>query len=363
MSATGHIKKERKPSRDASLRAVYGQANQNFRKLTSIRFQLLTLLPLGTGLGVVSKAYELHPEIAVFGAVVTVALWVYDQRNDQHYDELVSQLASLERDLRIPDGPFGSRPRTWWSLPSSRMVEHRWPITTVYAMSLITWLSLLLSQIVARVVDGPISNFVSWLAMTGVVWGAATLAKNRREADEHRVREAAKGALRLLERLIPQILRGEAPGDAELRDSVVQAIEACAMSKVDVRSRLAYHLEDCQFEEVGDDKRLGSRRAAHILGQITDLPARWIEDLAGRRAVISAPTQASPYGVPAFFIISSATLLGAALGYEGRHPAAKITHPTSSATPGFALATTTPSAARPDPSTAPSRNAGADDSR
>jgi hypothetical protein len=69
-----------------------------FRELTGIRFKLLGLLPLGsigTIIAVKASGNEILPVVGLFGAVVSVALFVYNLRNDQLYDELVSRAAQI----------------------------------------------------------------------------------------------------------------------------------------------------------------------------------------------------------------------------------------------------------------------------
>jgi hypothetical protein len=100
---------ERAPQPD-DYRKVYAETNNNFRTLTEIRFKLLAFLPLGTGLGVIfTKREAQNAGLFVFGAIITIALWVYDQRNNQYYDELVAQAAELERRMGIFGGPFDAR--------------------------------------------------------------------------------------------------------------------------------------------------------------------------------------------------------------------------------------------------------------
>lgn len=90
--------------------AEYKEVVTQFRALTDIRFKLLTYLPLGTvaAAGFVSGTNDLlkQPTISAFAFVATLCIATYDKRNDQHYDELVSRAAELERELQIEHGSF-----------------------------------------------------------------------------------------------------------------------------------------------------------------------------------------------------------------------------------------------------------------
>jgi len=110
--------------------AEYGEILTQFRKLTDIRFKLLTYLPVGTAAAaVLSQTNDSAKQgaISAFALVVTLCIATYDKRNDQHYDELVSRAAELERDLHIEHGSFSDRPMSWLKYGFIK-VEHRWPI-------------------------------------------------------------------------------------------------------------------------------------------------------------------------------------------------------------------------------------------
>ena len=96
--------------------AEYKEVAQNFRTLTEIRFKLLGFLPVGTALIALSTAWSsggIAIPLSLFGLAVTLALIVYNERNNQLYDELVARGAQLERLLGLPDGQFSHRPRAW----------------------------------------------------------------------------------------------------------------------------------------------------------------------------------------------------------------------------------------------------------
>jgi hypothetical protein len=122
--------------------AEYKEVVTQFRTLTDIRFKLLTYLPLGTVVAAVfvPPANDLvkQPSIPAFAFVVTLCIATYNKRNDQHYDELVSRAAELERELRIEHGSFSNRPKAWVKY-GFVPVEHRWPIGLIYAAAASLW--------------------------------------------------------------------------------------------------------------------------------------------------------------------------------------------------------------------------------
>ena len=129
-------------TKDASLLAEYHEVCNNFRLLTDIRFKLLALLPIGTGAGIALTA-SARPDIktsliGLFGFVVTSSAALYNMRNDQLYNELVSRAAQLERLLGLKEGAFAQRPRTWRQV-GPFMVSHD-KIWWIYLSSLAAWL-------------------------------------------------------------------------------------------------------------------------------------------------------------------------------------------------------------------------------
>src|SRR5262249_4276354 len=110
----------------------YKEVAQNFRKLTDIRFQLLGLLPAGTALAGLSTAWgkgKFSIPLSLFGLAVTFALIVYNERNNQLYNELVSRAADLERELGIRDGNYSYRSKPRLKIrPFGVPVEHEWAI-------------------------------------------------------------------------------------------------------------------------------------------------------------------------------------------------------------------------------------------
>lgn len=76
-----------------------------------MRFKLLGLVPLATILGgwfFTSDTSIINPLVSLFGLVITVALIIYNERNDQHYGELIDRAKRLSERLDFTAGSSGS---------------------------------------------------------------------------------------------------------------------------------------------------------------------------------------------------------------------------------------------------------------
>lgn len=134
----------------AVLLAVYAQVCDSWRTLTDVRFKLLALLPPVAGLGlfaVVSSGSPLGDAhvaarlgAATFGLLVTIGLYIYDRRNSELYDDLISRGRRAETELGVDTGVFLGRrnPR-----PGS-LVRHGTATTLIYATVIGAWAGALL---------------------------------------------------------------------------------------------------------------------------------------------------------------------------------------------------------------------------
>jgi len=263
--------------RKAVALAEYKAVLAQFRALTSIRFRLLTYLPVGTAAlaAFISKESSLaiQPAVAAFALIVTVCIATYDKRNDQHYDELVARAAQLEReDLGLSHGIFSHRPQSWlkygW-VP----VEHRWPIALIYAAAAALWAYLLVDSTMKSY---PLLRLPIWspvLASAVVIVGWWLLL----ELESSR-RKELRSTVKLL---MNQLMGEDASAGAGVRERLIGAIaenrRLFGLKKEQVEGRVNYHWATLG----GKNDR---RTASLLLGAVIDLPARWIEDIAsGRR--------------------------------------------------------------------------------
>ena len=102
------------------LLAVYDQLGASWRMLTDVRFKLMALLPPIAAVALVAVVTEAGPfagldkwvrvGLAGFGLLTTVGLAVYDHRNDELYNDLISRGRRLEFELGVHSGVFMGRP-------------------------------------------------------------------------------------------------------------------------------------------------------------------------------------------------------------------------------------------------------------
>ncbi len=127
------------------LLAVYAQICDSWRALTDVRFKLLALVPPVAGLGlfaVVSSGGPLAGSptaarigAALFGFLVTAGLYIYDLRNSQLYDDLISRGRRAELELGLDTGIFLGRKRP---RPGS-LVRHGLATGLIYGTVLVAW--------------------------------------------------------------------------------------------------------------------------------------------------------------------------------------------------------------------------------
>lgn len=153
------LRRSRQPSEreEKVLMGLYGEVCGSWRTLTDVRFKLLGLVPVVSGVVLVqllSGRTQLAPGagagIALFGLVVTVALWIYETRNSELYDDLVSRGRRIEEELGVGTGHFKGRLK-----PSSRYLsaplriripmQHDIALNLIYGSSVAAWLLALLA--------------------------------------------------------------------------------------------------------------------------------------------------------------------------------------------------------------------------
>lgn len=124
---------------------LYEQICVNWRMLVDVRFKLLALVPvvsIAVLTGVLStegfgKGLPSHIKIGLclFGFILTSGLAVYDRRNSELHDDLISRGRRIEYELGIDTGQFRGR------LSSiSVFVTHDVATKLIYISSLLAWL-------------------------------------------------------------------------------------------------------------------------------------------------------------------------------------------------------------------------------
>lgn len=143
------------------LLAVYTEVVGAWRSLTEVRFKLLALLPPVTAvaLGVVvsptgplaGTGRGLRIAAATFGLLVTVGLFLYDRRNDELYDDLISRGRRVEYELGLHTGVFLGRPDArrvhWGGGRTSSLVNHHNALMLIYGTVIASWIVVLLGLV------------------------------------------------------------------------------------------------------------------------------------------------------------------------------------------------------------------------
>src|SRR5579864_75372 len=264
--------------------AEYKEVADQFRKLTDIRFKLLTYLPLGTVAAAVlvpAKDALVKPAIPAFAFVVTLCIAIYNKRNDQFYDELVKRAAELERELQIEHGSFSNRPKAWLKY-GPFLVDHRGPIGWIYMAAASLWAYMFVDALGKDPYwQKLLPSWLMWLKVF-VPFVAFICWKQLRSLQKARKKKRREVVERLMEQLLGPKVRALQDEQDKLANAImVEPILGFDKNKEDdkvmVRRRIICHCN-------GNEPKRDSRAASTLLAAVIDLPARWIEDVwSGRR--------------------------------------------------------------------------------
>jgi hypothetical protein len=124
---------------------LYEQTCTTWRMLIDVRFKLLALVPtvslisLATVFGTESSPKYLSPKLrllfAVLGLVATSGLLIYDLRNSQLHDDLISRGRKIEDELGVDTGVFRGRK------VAKGLVKHDNATILIYGAALVAWIS------------------------------------------------------------------------------------------------------------------------------------------------------------------------------------------------------------------------------
>lgn len=133
------------PARNEDLKWLYGEICNSWRTLTDVRFKLLGLVPALAGVVLIAVLSQDGPAaglsatvrtgIIVFGFLATFALFIYERRNSQLYDDLISRGRRIEDELGIDTGQFRGRKDA-----SSKLISHDVATNLIYSATLAAWL-------------------------------------------------------------------------------------------------------------------------------------------------------------------------------------------------------------------------------
>jgi hypothetical protein len=134
--------KAKADSQQEILFALYREVCNGWRLLTDVRFKLLGLIPVVSGV-VLFSLLSNKPDgpspltrmaIAVFGLLITIALFVYDKRNSELYDDMISRGRKIEEELGVNTGLFLGRPD-----PTKKFIKHGVATNLIYGTAMVAW--------------------------------------------------------------------------------------------------------------------------------------------------------------------------------------------------------------------------------
>lgn len=133
------------PPRQDVLLALYGEVCSSWRMLTDVRFKLLGFVPTVSVvilIGLLSRddpgkglTPTMRMAVSVFGLLITLALYIYERRNSELYDDLISRGRRIEKELGIDTGKFLGRKDS-----KSRLIKHDVAINLIYGTAFAGWL-------------------------------------------------------------------------------------------------------------------------------------------------------------------------------------------------------------------------------
>ncbi|HEX6748861.1 MAG TPA: hypothetical protein VF092_16300 [Longimicrobium sp.] len=136
------------PEREILL-SLYPEVCSGWRMLTDVRFKLLALVPAVSIIAWVQLLKETalnEPPgtwagvaLSLAGLAVTVLLRMYDLRNDQLYDDLISRGRKIEEELGVDTALFRGRPRG-----VGTRVVHSFALTGIYGVAMLGWVGMAL---------------------------------------------------------------------------------------------------------------------------------------------------------------------------------------------------------------------------
>lgn len=136
------------PVRKDDMLQIYTQVCQSWRMLTDVRFKLLSFVPAVSAVALINllstpKAGEglsslTRTIIVVFGLLIFAGLYIYERRNSELYDDLISRGRRIEQELGVDTGHFRGRRQ-----PANFLIKHDVAINLIYWTAALGWASAL----------------------------------------------------------------------------------------------------------------------------------------------------------------------------------------------------------------------------
>jgi hypothetical protein len=151
------VKSDVGTDRSESLRlALLSETVGVWKQLVDVRFRLLALVPALPLIALAASADKVGAAsrglrvclagLALVGLVVTVGLYLYDQRNSELYDDLISRIRRIEYELGVHTGIMRGRlaPTTTWT-------KHDRATLLIYSASATAWAGATVALLVSLI--------------------------------------------------------------------------------------------------------------------------------------------------------------------------------------------------------------------
>ncbi|GAA4102957.1 hypothetical protein [Nonomuraea soli] len=133
---------------ESALLDLYREICASWRSLADTRFKLVGLVP-SVSAALLAALLLRRPEdtsnpvagliITVLGLLVTIGVALYDQRNSQLHDELISRGRRIEHELGVRVGQFLGRPR------AQGLIKHDVALMAIYGVTIVCWATALIT--------------------------------------------------------------------------------------------------------------------------------------------------------------------------------------------------------------------------
>lgn len=103
--------------RSEDLRSVYAEICKSYHGIDDFRARLLALLPIASGAGGLliladkDTVKNFLGPIGIFGALITLGLFIFELRGIQKCNVLIKMGQAIETEMKVKSGPFRTYPR------------------------------------------------------------------------------------------------------------------------------------------------------------------------------------------------------------------------------------------------------------
>ncbi|MEL6250933.1 MAG: hypothetical protein AAFR87_02880 [Bacteroidota bacterium] len=139
-------------SDEGKLSLIYQEVNSNYRHLADTRFKLLGLVPLASIFAWMEILTSLTGKnlpkglagtvVSIIGFFIIYGIRIYDKRNDELYNDLISRGRKIEEELGIDTAIFKGRPTSFRKAKLDLKINHSTGTNLIYRGVLIGWIIL-----------------------------------------------------------------------------------------------------------------------------------------------------------------------------------------------------------------------------